>query len=182
MYPHLCQWAICHGWHSQDSSAWSLRITTVSGMFPVDSMYRTCYRSEDYIYHCVSDSVSHLLEWVSEWVYQLKCLKYIVVLMVHWPITTYICHLTWVALTMAESTTHMGVRVGMADNRVRRVNKPLEPQLGAVEPREQGHRCGGWRSVWAGSAPVHQVVHQGLGKIYHVGIGWHFRLPNIRPY
>ena len=43
-------------WHGGNSSAWSLIITTVSGMFPAVSFPCLCYRTEDY--HCVS--VSHL--------------------------------------------------------------------------------------------------------------------------
>ena len=49
-------WQLYSCWHSGNSSAWSLRITTVSGMFPITSFPCICYRTEDY--HCVS--VSHL--------------------------------------------------------------------------------------------------------------------------
>ena len=49
-------WQLYSCWQGGNSSAWSLRITTVSGMFPVASFSCICYRTEDY--HCVS--VSHL--------------------------------------------------------------------------------------------------------------------------
>ena len=52
----LCLWQLYICWHGGNSSAWSLRITIVSGMFPVTSFPWICYRTEDY--HCVS--VSHL--------------------------------------------------------------------------------------------------------------------------
>ena len=51
-------------WHSGNSSPWSLRITTVSGMFPCHLLPCICYRTEDY--HCVSVSQSIWLNQVLE--------------------------------------------------------------------------------------------------------------------
>ena len=54
MYPtfRLHLWHLYSCWYGGNSSAWSLRITTVSGMFPVISFPCISYRTEDY--HCVS--------------------------------------------------------------------------------------------------------------------------------
>ena len=70
----LCLWQLYSCWHGGNSSAWSLRITTVSGMFPVTSFPCIYYSWGLPLCQCVTSiRLAPVLENLYMWVASSQC-------------------------------------------------------------------------------------------------------------